>query len=87
MALRQSEHCRIDQQQVIVVVMHRLRQILRGLQREMRAAKDVIVSLRLIVRLVAPTGDDQKRVPFRRTGGIKRLLRVRLVYFLSSRPC
>jgi hypothetical protein len=64
--------------------MHRLRQILRRLEREMRAVKNVLVSVRVMVRFVAPTGDDQKRIALCRTCDIKRLLRVPLAYFLCS---
>ena len=45
MAFRQSEDGRVGEQQVIFILVQRLRQSSRSIKREMRAAKDVLVSL------------------------------------------
>src|SRR5215471_14431510 len=81
MAFRQSEHRSVGEQQVILIVVQRLRQSSRSLKREMRAAKDVLVSLLLGMRLIAPTRDDQKCIALRRTGVVERLFEVRLADF------
>ena len=84
MALRQSEHGSVGEQQVVFVSVQRSRQNSRSLDREAGAAKDVLVSFRPMVRSIAPTRDDQKCIAFFRTRVVKRLLDIRLGDFFSS---
>src|SRR5690349_8516860 len=86
MAIRQSEHCRVGEQQIIFILMQRLRQSSRCVKRKIWALKDVIVSLSLVMRFISPTRNDEKGIPFYWTGVIKRLLDVRLADFFSI-PC